>query len=59
MIKPVSKVFKEQFLRELATTQKSVVERVIFDPYIIHQDAAVIRWTSQVLQKEYKKNKKQ
>ena len=58
MIKPVNKVFEEQFWRELQTNHKAATDRVKFDPYIVHQDAAVIHWTSEALKQERLKKEK-
>lgn len=58
MIKPVSEVFKEQFWQELQASHKAAIERSRFDPYMAQQDASVVQWTSEALQREREKREK-
>lgn len=52
MIKPVSELFKDQLWRKVEAEHKASVERSKVNPAIISQDAAIIRWSSEVLTQE-------
>jgi len=52
MIKPVSELFKDQLWRKLEAQHKASVERGKINPATISQDAAIVRWSSEVLTQE-------
>jgi hypothetical protein len=52
MIKPVSELFKDHLWRKLEAEHKASVEQGKVNLFTANQEAAIIRWSSEVLTQE-------